>query len=292
MKKKKKSGWLSSLLIVLIFFAGLSLMLYPKLSDYWNSLHQTQVIVDYDNSVSTIDPELHDQKLLEARMYNASLCTRDNPYLLTQEQKALYRSLLQLTDEPGAMAYIEIPSISVSLPIYHGTEESTLKKAVGHLEWSSLPVGGESTHCVISGHRGLPSSELLTNIDRMEKGDVFYIHVLGDTLKYRVDNISIVLPTEMEEAVIKEGKDYVTLVTCTPYGINSHRLLVRGERVADTELDIKAVDIPGEVEFIEPVYIAAAVLVAGVILAVLVMAFGGGRRKKESLNEKIEEKTE
>lgn len=292
MEKKKNNSWISTLLIVFVFLAGLSLILYPKVSDYWNSLHQTQVIVDYNNSVSNIDRETYEAKLVEAKQYNASIAGRENPYILTEEQKAIYRKTLQVKDDITPMAYLEIPSIDVTLPIYHGTEESTLKTAVGHIEWTSLPVGGESSHCAISGHRGLPSSELLTNIDRMEKGDVFYIHVLGDTLKYRVDKISIVLPDDTEELVIKESKDYVTLVTCTPYGINSHRLLVRGERVADTELDIKAVDIPGEVEFIQPVYIAAAVLVVGVVLGVLVMAFGGGRRKKESLNEKIEEKTE
>ena len=196
------------------------------------------------------------------------------------------------------MAYIEIPSIGVSLPIYHGTEESTLKKAVGHMEWTSLPVGGESTHCAISGHRGLPSSELLTNIDHMEKGDVFYIHVLGDTLKYRVDKISVVLPDEMDEVLISESKDYVTLVTCTPYGINSHRLLVRGARVTDTELGIEAVDIPGEVEFIDPANISAVVLVAGLIMTVLYLALSAGMRPKgkaagkEASHEQEDDKTE
>lgn len=292
MKSRKKQNWISTLAFVLVFLAGLSLMLYPTVSNYWNEKLQSQVIVEYDNSMNAIDPETYEIKMTEARIFNASLATRSNPYLLTPEQREVYPKMLQLSENSAPMAYIEIPSIGVNLPIYHGTDENTLKTAVGHMEWTSLPIGGESTHCVISGHRGLPSAELMTNIDQMEKGDVFYIHVLGDTLKYRVDKISVVLPDDMKDVLISESKDYVTLVTCTPYGINSHRLLVRGERVPDTASAIEAADIPGEVEFIEPVYVAIALLAVGGILTVLVLAFSGGRKKKESVNEKIEEKTE
>ena len=227
---KKKKGNFITLLLVLILLVGLSLLLYPSVSDYWNSLHQTRAIAAYAEEVANLDNDAYDQLWQDAASYNQSLLTRSNTYLLSDEQKAEYARLLDVSGL-GIMGYIEIPEIDVSLPIYHGTGESVLQIAVGHLEWSSLPVGGESTHCVLSGHRGLPSAKLFTNLDKLREGDTFMLRVLDEVLTYEVDQILIVEPQETAALQIEEGKDYCTLVTCTPYGVNSHRLLVTGQRI-------------------------------------------------------------
>jgi len=178
------------------------------------------------------------------------------------------------------MAYVEIPSIEVTLPIAHGTEANTLAKYVGHMEWSSLPVGGESTHCVISGHRGLPSSELFTNIDHLQLGDYFYIHVLGQSLLYQVDNIAVVDPYDYSLLGITPGKDYTTLVTCTPYGINSHRLLVRGVRILTSGADSQPhLQLKNEVTQIDPMVIVPVTLAVLSVGAFLIMMVGRNKRK-------------
>ena len=229
--KGKKTG--STLPLILIFLAGLSLLLYPSVSNYWNSLHQSQAIAVYDQTVDAIDKEKNDAMRQLARAYNDSLLGRSDEFHLDEGLQRQYESLLNVTGT-GVMGYVDIPCINCKLPIYHGTDESVLQVAVGHLEWTSLPVGGPSTHAVISGHRGLPSAELLTHIDRLETGDKFYLHVLGEELEYRVDDIAVVLPNDTSRLRVVAGEDYVTLVTCTPYGINSHRLLVRGTRVQNS----------------------------------------------------------
>ena len=221
---KKKKGNFITILLVLILLAGLSLLLYPTVSDYWNSFHQTKAITAYAENVADLDQERYDEIWDAAKNYNASLIDRDSAYLLSDAQKKEYERLLDVSGL-GIMGYIEIPGIDCSLPIYHGTEESVLQIAVGHLEWSSLPVGGTSTHCVLSGHRGLPSAKLFTNLDRLQTGDIFMLRVLDEILTYEVDQILIVEPQETGSLRIEEGKDYCTLVTCTPYGINTHRLL-------------------------------------------------------------------
>lgn len=229
--KGKKTG--STLPLILIFLAGLSLLLYPSVSNYWNSLHQSRAIAVYDQTVDNIDKEKNDAMRQLARAYNDSLLGRSDEFHLDEGLQRQYESLLNVTGT-GVMGYVDIPCINCKLPIYHGTDESVLQVAVGHLEWTSLPVGGPSTHAVISGHRGLPSAELLTHIDRLETGDKFYLHVLGEELEYRVDDIAVVLPNDTSRLRVVAGEDYVTLVTCTPYGINSHRLLVRGTRVQNS----------------------------------------------------------
>ena len=229
MKKKKKGSLLP---VILIFLAGLSLLLYPTVSNFANSLHSTQAIADYTQGLQQLDREQYRALWDSARAYNQMLQTRENEGVLPKEFEEDYKNQLNVMGS-GIMAYIEIPSISVRLPIYHGTDEGVLQVAIGHLEWSSLPVGGENTHCVISGHRGLPSAELLTHIDRMKVGDAFYIHVLDKVLEYRVDDIAVVLPEDTSRLQVSAGKDYLTLVTCTPYGVNSHRLLVRGIRAGE-----------------------------------------------------------
>ena len=221
-------------LLGLIFLAGLSLLLYPTFSEYWNSYRQSRAIASYTKEIANIDTEQYDEYLKAAREYNDKIWDRSNIYVLSEEEKAEYEGMLNMSGN-GIMGYVEIPKIKCSLPIYHGTEESVLQIAIGHLDWSSLPIGGESTHSVLSGHRGLPSAKLFTDLDKMVEGDLFHIRVLNEVLTYEVDQIKVVLPEETEDLHIIEGEDYCTLFTCTPYGINTHRLLVRGHRVATIE---------------------------------------------------------
>ena len=267
---------LSTVILVFLLLIGLSLLLYPTVSDYWNSFHQTRAIATYAENVAKLDNNQYDQLWEEARAYNEALCFRSNPYYLSEEQKAQYESLLDVSGL-GVMGYIEIPEIDVSLPIYHGTEESVLQVAVGHLDWTSLPVGGESTHCVLSGHRGLPSAKLFTNLDKLQTGDIFMLRVLDNVLTYEVDQILIVEPQETGVLRIEEGKDYCTLVTCTPYGINTHRLLVRGHRIDNLE-EVKTVRVTADAVQIEPMLVAPMVAIP--ILLVLLLLLLPRRRKK------------
>ena len=266
---KKKGNHLITILLVLIFLLGLSLLLYPSVSDYWNSKHQTRAIAVYSEEVSGLDKEQYQALWAGAAAYNASLRERDNAYLLTEEQKAAYEQLLNVSGL-GIMGYIEIPSIDCSLPIYHGTEESVLQIAIGHLEWSSLPVGGESTHCVLSGHRGLPSAKLFTNLDKLQEGDVFMLRVLDEVLTYEVDQILIVEPQEIAALQIAEGEDYCTLVTCTPYGINTHRLLVRGHRIENAP-EARLVRVTADAVQIEPLLVAPIVALPMLLLLLILL---------------------
>ena len=263
-----------------MLLAGLSLLLYPSVSNYLNSVRQAQSILTYDNEVAALRQEDYQRLRQQAEEYNTSLLDRPSPYGLTDAQQALYPTTL-LAGGSDVMAYLEVPSIGVTLPICHGTETATLQKAVGHLEWSSLPVGGSSTHCVLSGHRGLPSSELLTNLDHLEYGDAFYLHVLGDTLEYRVDRVAIVEPGDFQLLGIEEGKDYVTLITCTPYGINSHRLLVRGVRVAAGAHGSAALPLINEVRSLDMKYVILAVPLALAVVVFLVLTLDKQKRKKK-----------
>ena len=266
---KKKGNHLITILLVLIFLLGLSLLLYPAVSDYWNSKHQTRAIAVYSEEVSGLDKDQYQALWADAAAYNASLRERDNAYLLTEEQKAAYEQLLNVSGL-GIMGYVEIPSIDCSLPIYHGTEESVLQIAIGHLEWSSLPVGGESTHCVLSGHRGLPSAKLFTNLDKLQEGDVFLLRVLDEVLTYEVDQILIVEPQEIAALQITEGEDYCTLVTCTPYGINSHRLLVRGHRIENAP-EARLVRVTADAVQIEPLLVAPIVALPMLLLLLILL---------------------
>ena len=275
---KKKKGNFSTFILVLILLTGLSLLLYPSVSNYWNSLHQTKAIAKYAEDVVNLDNDTYDQLWQDAASYNQSLLTRSNTYLLSDEQKAEYDRLLDVSGL-GVMGYIEIPSIDCSLPIYHGTEESVLQIAVGHLEWSSLPVGGESTHCVLSGHRGLPSAKLFTNLDKLQTGDIFMLRILDDVLTYEVDQILIVEPQETGALRIEEGKDYCTLVTCTPYGINTHRLLVRGHRIDNIE-EAKTVRVTADAIQIEPLLVAPIVAIPILLLLMILLLLPKQPQKK------------
>ena len=272
-----KKSVVSTVILILVFFLGLSLVLYPSVSDYWNSLHQSRAIATYAEEVSGLDTGRYEQLWAEAVDYNRTLRDRDNAFLLSETQKAAYDGLLNVGGN-GVMGYIEIPTIGVSLPIYHGTDEGVLQIAVGHIEWTSLPVGGESSHCVISGHRGLPSAKLFTNLDKLVVGDTFLFRVLDETLTYEVDQILIVEPQEVSALTIREGEDLCTLLTCTPYGINTHRLLVRGHRVENAET-ARTIRVTADAMQVEPLIVAP--MVAAPILAVLLIwvMLGGGKRK-------------
>ena len=272
----------STIFLILILVVGLSLMLYPSLSNWWNEAHQSRAIAAYSQEVSKLDENRYDELWQQAWEYNRSLVGRENAYLLDDSQMAEYERLLDVSGM-GIMGYIEIPSINVSLPIYHGTEESVLQVAVGHLEWTSLPVGGESTHCVLSGHRGLPSAKLFTDLDRLVVGDRFRLGVLDQVLTYEVDQILIVEPQDTEALLIEEGKDLCTLVTCTPYSINTHRLLVRGHRV-ETEKDAKNVRVTSDAIQIEP-YLVAPVVAAPILLVLLLGLLIPRRRNKRRILE-------
>ena len=275
--KKKKDNYIT-LLLFLILLAGLSLLLYPSVSDYWNSFHQTKAITTYAESVAALDNASYDAIWDAARQYNRNLLNRSNSFRLSEEQKAEYESLLDISGL-GVMGYIEIPEIDVSLPIYHGTEDTVLQMAVGHLEWTSLPVGGESTHCVLSGHRGLPSAKLFTNLDKLQTGDIFMLRVLDNVLTYEVDQILIVEPQETGALRIEEGKDYCTLVTCTPYGINTHRLLVRGHRIDNIE-QAKTVRVTADAIQIEPLLVAPVVAIPILLLLLILLLLPKQPRKK------------
>lgn len=265
MKKKiDRSTWI----LLLVFLIGLSLLLYPTVSNYWNQTHATQAIADYSAAVADLDTAQRDRLWNEAQAYNQALDRSDGRFHPTADQQAAYAATLDVTGT-GIMGSIEIPSIQVSLPIYHGVEDSVLQIAAGHIEGSSLPVGGPGTHCVLSGHRGLPSAKLFTHLDDLTEGDYFQMKVLDQTLTYEVDQILIVEPEDTAALAIQEGEDLCTLVTCTPYGINSHRLLVRGHRVENQE-EAVTVRVTADAIQIEPIVIAP-LLAAPMLLILLIV---------------------
>ena len=274
--KKKNNNWTTAFLVLLLL-AGVSLLLYPSLSDYWNSMHQTRAIASYAETVSQLDTAQYDEMWKAAQDYNRSLAQRETAFALTDEQKAAYESLLDVSGL-GVMGYIEIPEIDCSLPIYHGTEESVLQVAVGHLEWSNLPVGGEGTHCVLSGHRGLPSAKLFTNLDKLAVGDTFLLRVLDEVLPYEVDQILLVEPEQVDALGIVPGEDYCTLVTCTPYGINTHRLLVRGHRVENTP-EAARMHVTADATQFDPLLVAPVLAIPVLLLLLMILLVPKRRRK-------------
>ena len=265
---------LINIFLILALVAGLSLLLYPSVSDYWNSLHASQAVASYDQAVKSMDEGKYDELLQRAGQYNRDLFLRGSLFALTDEEREDYNSQLDI-DGSGVMGYIEIPTIKVSLPIYHGTSDDVLQVAVGHLEWSSLPVGGESTHCVLSGHRGLPSAKLFTNLDQLAEGDLFVIRTLDEVLTYEVDRILIVLPSELQALAAEEGKDLCTLVTCTPYGVNSHRMLVRGHRVDNQS---EAVRLTADAIRVDPLLVAPIAAIP-LLLALLLLLAAAPKKK-------------
>lgn len=275
---------LTTLLLVLFLLLGVAVMLYPTVSDYYNSFHQSRAIASYAESIAGMDAEEYQRLWSEAVAYNQSLLGRSNPFYLNEEETAVYNATLD-PDGTGIMGYISIPKINCELPVYHSTDEAVLQIAIGHIEGSSLPVGGDSTHCVLSGHRGLPSAKLFTHLDQMEEGDVFFLRVLDETLTYEVDQIRIVLPDQMDDVYIQKNRDLCTLVTCTPYGINSHRMLVRGHRVANIE-QAKEIRVTADAVKIDPLLVAPVAAVP--MLLILLLWLFTGSNKGSSYRRKLE----
>lgn len=272
----------SNIILVLIFLVGLSILLYPTVSNYINQKNQSRVVAAYNETVSNMTEEDYSSYFEKAHAYNEALsATTDGFY--NADTVGDYENTLNLGS--GIMGYITIKKLGVELPIYHGTDDEVLEIAAGHLEGSSFPVGGESTHAVISAHRGLPSAKLFTDLDKMEVGDTFTITVLNEVLTYEVDNISIVLPTEVDQLQIEEGKDLCTLMTCTPYGINTHRLLVRGHRV-DT-VETTNIHVTAEAFRIDS-FIVASVIAVPMLLILLIWMLVRTRKKKKTRGKKNE----
>ncbi|MGN1113793.1 MAG: class C sortase [Oscillospiraceae bacterium] len=232
-QKSKKLRVISDILTVLIILTGAVFLGYPTFSQWWNSMHMSRVVANYDNSVDEMSKANKKALREQASEYNKRLIQKADRFNFSAEDEKEYNSVLDVND--GVMAVLDIPKIDVKLPVYHGTGESVLQMGIGHLEGSSFPVGGKGTHAVLSGHRGLPNAELLSGLDRIELGDYFTIRVLGETLTYKVDNIETVLPDDLHLLEIDKDKDLCTIVTCTPYGINTHRLMIRGERVPNPQ---------------------------------------------------------
>ena len=292
-----KKRIIATILIILLFLAGLGIVLYPYVSEYVNAKHASRVVVNYDDTVKEITPEDFSQYFEVAEEYNERLRQNPNPFSEDNRTEG-YETALNV-DGSGMMGYLEIPKISVKLPFYHGTSGAVLNEAVGHLEGSSLPVGGEGTHVVLSAHRGLPSAKLFTDLPELGEGDIFILTVLDRKMTYQVDQILTVLPTELEALEVEDGQDYVTLMTCTPYGINTHRLLVRGHRIETLpEEEVKSipvVQVERELTTQEKIqkYIPFAVMGVAVLflIALLIPSKKDEHRSKESGEADDENKT-
>lgn len=281
-KKKKKFHW-STLILVLIFLIGLGVLSYPTVSDWWNAKVQTRAIANYNDVVAQMSDQDYDSFFAAADAYNEQLFHTPAAFI-SPELVEGYKEALDVTGT-GIMGYISIEAIDVSLPIYHGTDESVLQIAVGHLEGSSLPVGGENTHCVLSAHRGLPSARLFTDLDKIEVGDIFTITVLNRVLTYQVDQIRIVEPTQLDDLKIVSGEDYCTLMTCTPYGINSHRLLVRGTRIETVE-EAHAVTVTADATTVEPIIVLPFVVIPLLLILMIILISNTSRKKKRKKKQK------
>ena len=275
---------ISTAALIVLFLAGVSLLLYPSISNYWNSLHATQAVSNYAQQVQTMDRSRYETMWDDAVAYNRSLLTRSTDFTLTDAQKQQYDALLNV-DGTGIMGYIEIPAIKLSLPIYHGTDDPVLQVGAGHIEWSSLPTGGKSTHCVLSGHRGLPSARLFSDLDQLVAGDTFVIRVLDEVMTYEVDQILIVEPADLSALTIEDGKDLCTLVTCTPYGVNSHRLLVRGHRVENASESIR---VTSDAVQIEPLIVAPIVALLILLVLLIILLVPGKKPDGGKKNAKTE----
>lgn len=262
-----------TIMLIFILLVGLSMLSYPTVSDYWNSFHQSKAVAGYVDKVADLSKADYSKMLSDAESYNKTLDQSVIPDLnINGEAKEVYNRLLDVTGS-GIMAYVEIPKLNTTLPIYHGTDDSVLQVAIGHIPGTSLPIGGKGTHAVISGHRGLPSAKLFTDLDQLVEGDIFYIQVLDQTLTYEVDQILTVTPDDVSALTIDFDQDYVTLVTCTPYGVNSHRLLVRGRRIAN---ETKEARVTAEASQVDPILVAPFVAVI-VLLFLSVLLYLKGK---------------
>jgi len=273
-----------SILIGIFLVAGIGLLLYPTIGEYINSRKSSQAISLYNEVYQNTEKDLRQNMLLEAEQYNSRLCGATDPFINTTSVPG-YNKLLDLTGT-GIMGYIDIDKIGVELPIYHGVDNGVLQIGIGHLEGSSLPVGGENTHCVLSGHRGLPNAKLFTDLDELKVGDTFTITVLDRVMTYEVDQVKIVLPDETDDLLIEQGKDYCTLVTCTPYGINTHRLLVRGVRVDGDEHKAPGIFVSNEAFKVDTIIVSTAIAVPLFILVVVITMLVTRRLNRHEKNKK------
>lgn len=266
--------------IGLLMLAGLSLLLYPLVSNTWNNYRQTQLISSYEEAIVVADENGqidYESEVLMANTYNTNLlpCILPDSFATAEaaeEEDEEYMSCLNLNGD-GIMGYVQIPKIGIKLPIFHGTSDEVLQIGAGHLEGSSLPIGGESTHSVLSAHRGLPSASLFTDLDLMKEGDHFYINVLDETLAYEVDQILTVEPVDTTALAVEDGKDLVTLLTCTPYGVNTQRLLVRGHRVDYVEGMVEEEDIPLAAYSYHTNYLLWVLVGLGITVAFILVLF-------------------
>lgn len=269
---------ISTIILIIVLLIGLSLLLYPTVSARWNAMHQSRAIANYVEDIQSLDSDRTAEIWNNAVEYNKALAEKDGSIVLSEEERAVYNSNLDAAGN-GIMGYIEIPSISCFLPIYHGTQEDILQIAIGHIEGTSLPTGGGSTHCVLSGHRGLPSARLFTDLDKLVPGDIFTMNILDETLTYEVYEILTVLPHEVDELEIEENQDLCTLVTCTPYGINTHRLLVKARRIANIDEESHNVRVVAEAMQIEPIIVASIIAIPMLLVLLLMLLLQPKKRK-------------
>lgn len=283
MKNAIKENKLVIFLFIPMILLGLGLLLYPFISNRISVGHYQKVIQTYDKKVSEETRDANNKLLMDAREYNRSLSFGEvvdvfqNPEVKNSDR---YLSILNINDN-GMMGYISIPKIDVRIPIYHGTTSDVLQKGVGHLEGSSFPVGGESTHAILSAHRGLPSSKLFTDLDQLKKGDIFYIYILNQVLAYQVDQVLVTEPSETDALRIVDGKDYITLVTCTPYAINTHRLLVRGERIEYNEQVEKDIEVDYALSTAD-IILYISLVIALLLVVVAIICFIKSRKNRQN----------
>ena len=287
---QKKKHRVSNLILVLILLAGVAIAGYPAFSDYWNSMHQTRAIAGYAERVAELTNDEYVTVWENALDYNRRLAANPNPWAMSDEDIDDYERQLNV-DGTGNMGFISIPRIDVNLPVYHGTSEAVLQTSIGHIDGTSLPAGSVhpdeddydkvefASHSVLSGHRGLPSAKLFSDLDAMEVGDIFYLTVLDQTLTYQVDKITVILPEDSSELALFPGKDYCTLMTCTPYGINTHRLLVRGVRV-ENDKELIDVRVTADALKVEPLYVVPFIAGPVLLLMILWVVLFAGRKKK------------
>ena len=267
-----------TLILVGALVIGVCLLAYPSFADYWNSIHQARTVMSYAETVANMGAEEYQRILDDARAYNARLAERGISWNMTEEERADYESRLDVGGN-GVMGYIKIQKIDITLPVYHGTEEGILQTSIGHLEQTSFPISGESVHSMLSGHRGLPSAKLFSDLDKLREGDTFTVTILNETTTYEVDHIWIVEPSDLSHLAIENGKEYCTLITCTPYGINTHRLLVRAHRIGNANGN--AMVIADEIQ-IRPVFIAPFIAVPLLLLLLIYLMVSTAIKNKKS----------
>ena len=260
---ERKSGALLHLALIV----GAALLVYPSAADYWNSFHQSRAVATYAEQVANMNEDQYTEEIAAAREYNEALSGTGIQWIMEEENLRRYETLLD-PGGTGVMGYVDVPKINVKLPIYHGTSQEVLQIAIGHLEQTSLPVGGSGSHCALSGHRGLPSAKLFSDLDKLVEGDTFTISVMNETLTYQVDRVRVVVPADMSDLAIEPGEDLCTLVTCTPYGINTHRLLVRGHRIENLQGDAKVV---ADALQLEPAFVTPFLMIPFVIVFLILV---------------------